>query len=114
MNSRISPAFCGCVMLTLVGFSWILPSSAATSQIQFNRDIRPVLADRCFKGHGPDQGSRKAKLRLDRAEDAYAERKDKGHAIVPSHPELSLVCQRIFSADPEEMMPPDRKSTRLN
>jgi hypothetical protein len=113
MKPRISPALCGCVMLMLAGFSWVLPSSAEASQVQFNRDIRPILADRCFKCHGPDQGGRKAKLRLDRAEDAYAERKDKGHAIVPGHPELSLVCQRIFSADPEEMMPPSTSHLAL-
>src|ERR1039458_9492280 len=98
IKSRVSRAFRGSVMLTLWGFSWIVPSSAATNQIQFNRDIRPLLADRCFKCHGPDQGSRKAKLRLDRAEDAYAQRPDKSHAIVPSHPELSLVCQHILDA----------------
>jgi hypothetical protein len=79
---------------------------SAPAKIEFNRDIRPLLSDRCFKCHGPDQASRKAKLRLDRAEDAYAERKSQGHAIVPSHPESSLVCQRIFDTDPEQMMPP--------
>ena len=113
MKSLLSPAFCGCALLTLLGFTWIQPLSAATNQIQFNRDIRPLLSDRCFKCHGPDQGSRKAKLRLDRAEDAYAERKDEGHAIVPSHPELSLVCKRIFSADPEERMPPPNSHLAL-
>ena len=50
---------------------------------------------------------------MDRAEDAYAQRPDKGHAIVPNHPELSLVCQHIFSTDPEEMMPPPNSHLAL-
>src|ERR1700722_8291843 len=76
-------------------------------ELQFNRDIRPILSDRCFKCHGPDKNSRKANLRLDRAEDAYAEsKKSDGCAIVPGKPEQSLVCRRIFSSDPDEMMPP--------
>jgi len=103
------------VLLTLTCASAQAADRTATrAAIDFNRDIRPLLSDRCFKCHGPDAGSRKAKLRLDRAEDAYAERKSHGHAIVPGQTERSLVCQRIFSADPEEMMPPPESHLALN
>ncbi len=79
----------------------------AAEKLQFNRDIRPILSDRCFKCHGPDKASRKAGLRLDLPEEAYAERKKSGgHAIVPGKPDQSLVCQHIFSKDPDELMPP--------
>src|SRR4029077_10664488 len=104
-------------LIIVAGIAVVATCGAAErkpAQVDFNRDIRPLLSDRCFKCHGPDQGSRKARLRLDRPEDAYAERKSKGHAIVPSHPELSLVCQRILSTDPEEMMPPPDSHLALN
>src|SRR4051812_19525063 len=106
--SRGRALVCGVVFVLLVGICSARPAEAkgVGAKIDFNRDIRPLLSDRCFKCHGPDAGSRKAKLRLDRAEDAYAERKDKGHAIVPANADLSLVCQRFFSTDPEEVMPP--------
>jgi hypothetical protein len=84
-----------------------LAVAGSAPAISFNRDIRPLLADRCFKCHGPDERARKAKLRLDRAEEAYAMRpKSNDRAIVPGHPEQSLLCRRIFSTDPEEVMPP--------
>jgi hypothetical protein len=86
----------------------------AAEKLQFNRDIRPILSDRCFKCHGPDKASRKASLRLDRQEDAYAERK-KSHlpAIAPGKPEQSLIVRKIFSDDPDELMPPPESNLAL-
>src|SRR5207244_7185305 len=79
----------------------------AAEKLQFNRDIRPILSDRCFKCHGPDKAARKSGLRLDLADEAYAERKkSRKHAIVPGKPDESLVCQKIFATDKDEMMPP--------
>src|SRR5947207_3479217 len=87
----------------------------ATEKLQFNRDIRPILSDRCFKCHGPDKASRKAGLRLDIAEEAYAPRKKSGkHAIVPGKPDQSLVCAKIFSSDPDDLMPPPESKLALN
>ena len=89
--------------------------AAPAEKLQFNRDIRPILSDRCFKCHGPDSASRKAGLRLDRAEDAYAERKkSRGHPIVPGQPEQSLLCRRIFSTNEDEMMPPPESNLALS
>jgi len=86
----------------------------AAEKLQFNRDIRPIFSDRCFKCHGPDKASRKASLRLDLAEEAYAERK-KSHkpAIAPGKPNESLVCLKIFSSDPDEVMPPPDSNLSL-
>ena len=69
--------------------------------IDFNRDVRPILSDRCFVCHGPDAGRRKAKLRLDLRDVAIAK-----EAFVPGDPDASELIHRINSTDPEEHMPP--------
>src|SRR6266436_8947388 len=87
----------------------------AGEPLQYNRDIRPILSDRCFKCHGPDKASRKASLRLDLAEEAYAERKkNHKHAIVPGKPNESLLCQKIFATSPDDQMPPPESNLALS
>jgi hypothetical protein len=79
----------------------------ADTTVQYNRDIRPILSDRCFRCHGPDARSRKAKLRLDQPESAFGPRKDPTeHAIVPGKPDQSVLIRRIFAKDPDDVMPP--------
>jgi len=75
--------------------------------ISYNKDIRPLLSDRCFACHGPDVNKMKAGLRLDKPEVAFAELvKNKGHyAIVPGSPEKSELIKRIESNDPHVVMP---------
>ncbi len=67
---------------------------------RFNRDIRPILADRCYTCHGPDSGTRKADLRLDKEEAAHES------VIVPGDPDSSELIRRVSSEDPDERMPP--------
>ncbi|MFN0068866.1 MAG: PSD1 and planctomycete cytochrome C domain-containing protein [Limisphaerales bacterium] len=74
---------------------------AAADDIRFNRDIRPILSDTCYQCHGPDKAQRKAKLRLDVRDDAVSH-----GAIVPGRPDESGLVKRLFSDDPEELMPP--------
>ncbi len=74
---------------------------ASADDIQFNRDIRPILSETCFRCHGPDSAARKADLRFDRREVAV-----KLGAIVPGKPDKSEMITRIFSDDPDEQMPP--------
>ena len=85
----------------------ILLSGMATAAepVQFNRDIRPILADRCFTCHGPDKDQLQAELRLDLVDSATAERDGKP-AIVPGKPEQSEVLRRLLTDDEEMRMPP--------
>ena len=78
---------------------------AAQENVSFARDVLPVLSDRCFHCHGPDENKRKAKLRLDVEAEAKRDR-DGTHAIAPGKPEQSEVWLRIISQDEDELMPP--------
>ena len=78
---------------------------AADSEINFNRDVRPILSDKCFHCHGPDEASREADLRLD---DEAAIRMDRDGVVVvrPHDPAGSEMIRRILAQDKSEMMPP--------
>lgn len=79
--------------------------AAPPDKVSFNFDVRPILSDRCFFCHGPDDQKRKAKLRLDTEDGAIGLRKG-GPAIIRGKPDESELIKRILSTDPEDMMPP--------
>lgn len=83
--------------------------------VDYNLHIRPILSDRCFKCHGPDANKRKANLRLDIADSAYAFLKEipNAHAIVPGDPTNSYVFLNISSTDTAERMPPPSSNLTL-
>jgi hypothetical protein len=91
----------------LCALPWLLPSITVlqAQQVDFNRDVRPVLSDVCFHCHGPDEQQRKADLRLDQAEDLFSNRGSL-RVLVAGAPESSELYRRITSADPSEVMPP--------
>src|SRR6266446_4845726 len=93
--------------LLLIGLP-VLSTLAATNEIQFNRDIRPILSESCYSCHGPDKNQRKAKLRLDVREVAIER-----EAIVPGKPDQSKVVEHIFATDPDEIMPPPKSRKKL-
>jgi hypothetical protein len=74
---------------------------AAPAKVKFNRDVRPILSDKCFFCHGPDPKKREADLRLDEREPAV-----EAKAFVPGQAEMSEMIQRILSTDADDHMPP--------
>jgi hypothetical protein len=85
----------------------------APSKLEYNRDVRPILSDKCFKCHGPDSPARKSDLRLDLRDSALAEH-DSGRAIIPGNPEQSELVRRIQSTDADDQMPPPKSNLRLS
>ncbi|MBL8810836.1 MAG: PSD1 domain-containing protein [Planctomycetaceae bacterium] len=73
--------------------------------IEFNRDIRPILSDKCFYCHGPDKNKREADLRLD-TQEGLTGADGKGAAIIPGKPDESPMLQRVHSTEDEKRMPP--------
>lgn len=83
-------------------------------KIDFNFHIRPILSDRCFKCHGPDEKALKAELRLDLEATAFAKLKSgAGYAFVSGKPHKSAAVERILSHDPEFQMPPPKSNLSL-
>ncbi|GJQ30935.1 MAG: cytochrome c [Phycisphaerae bacterium] len=80
-------------------------------RIRYDRDIRPLLSDRCFLCHGTDAAARQANLRLDDPASAAAPR-ERGAAIVPGNPSASTLLKRLASHDPDEVMPPPTSTKR--
>ena len=101
--------------VALSALGWLLPpcagqtatptaagaATAVPAKVQFNRDVRPILSDKCFHCHGFDSKKREAGLRLDVRDDAVRDK-----AIVPGQPLQSEALARILSKDPDEHMPP--------
>lgn len=81
-------------------------SQAPSAKLSFNEHIQPILSENCYACHGPDPGSRKAELRLDRPEHAFKPRKEGGTVIVKGDPDHSPLVQRIESKDEKQVMPP--------
>ncbi|MFO1482324.1 MAG: DUF1553 domain-containing protein [Verrucomicrobiaceae bacterium] len=74
---------------------------SAPAKVKFNRDVRPILSDKCFFCHGPDPKKREADLRLDMRDEALA-----GKAFVPGKAEASELIQRVLTTDADDHMPP--------
>jgi len=84
----------------------VTATHAAEEKIDFDRQVRPILSEHCYRCHGPDANDRKAGLRLDLAEGAIAAAESGKVAVVPGKPDASELVARIFSADQDVVMPP--------
>ncbi|MBX9582298.1 MAG: DUF1553 domain-containing protein [Gemmataceae bacterium] len=81
---------------------------AEAGKVEYNRDVRPILAENCFACHGADSAARKADLRIDRRGDAV----DSG-VVVPGKPAESKLIERILTDEPSEVMPPPKTKKTL-
>jgi hypothetical protein len=81
---------------------------ATADRLQYNRDIRPILAENCFACHGPDKAARKGDLRLDIREEAI-----RSGAVVPGKPAESSLIERIHTSDARQLMPPPKSHKKL-
>ena len=90
----------------------VLAAPASAASVDFQRDVRPILADNCFQCHGPDEAARQAGLRLDTREGALGERR-RGAAVVPEDLDASLLVTRITHPDERRRMPPQAKSNKV-
>jgi hypothetical protein len=120
-RTRWSTGLAGVVLTLGLGFG-LLSGSPTTLQagkthapalLDFNRDIRPILADNCFACHGPDKHKRKAGLRLDRREEATARLDSGDRAIVPGDVAASKLLRVVVTENPEDRMPPPKTGKRL-
>ena len=97
-----------CSALTLLLSTLTSSSTYAAEPVEFNRDIRPLLSDRCFQCHGPSEQDRQAELRLDFADEKEGpfRPRDGSRAIKPRDLEASSLWYRLNTDDEDEMMPP--------
>ena len=91
----------------------LLLAAPLRAAVDFNREVRPLLSDRCFACHGPDAAKREAGLRLDTFEGATATLKSGRRAIVPSKPAESEIIARIHAVDLDDLMPPPKLNRPL-
>jgi hypothetical protein len=101
-------AFAACVAASCASVG----RGGAEPELQYNRDIRPILSAHCFACHGPDAAKRKANLRLDNAASGTADLGGR-HAIVPGDPGASELYVRVSHEDESDRMPPAKFGRRL-
>ena len=90
---------------SILAASSLFGPRAVGADLDFNRDVRPILSNACFRCHGPDPEHREGGLRLDTFEDATADRSG-SPAIKPGEPDGSEMVRRMTSSDPDSVMPP--------
>lgn len=107
---RLSDLVCalGLVCLILSG-----PGLLRGAEIEFNRDVRPILSDLCFQCHGPDSSQRQADLRLDQESGLLGAAEATG-VVVPGNAEASELFQRLLSNDPDLQMPPASSEKQIS
>src|SRR6187549_1236855 len=96
------------IRIVLAALAAVACSAPAAAPLSFNRDVRPILSDNCFKCHGSDKSARKAKLRLDIREDAI-----RSEAFIPGKPDESELVKRVFTTNEDDLMPPPDSHKKL-
>ncbi len=98
--------------MTVLLLVFLATDTVRAAEVDFARDVLPILSENCFHCHGPDEGARKAGLRLDTKEGAFKKKRERT-MIVPGKSAESEVIARVASADPEAMMPPPDSNRKL-
>jgi hypothetical protein len=101
------------VCMTIIASGRARPEKPSVA-VDFNRQVRPILAGSCFKCHGPDAAARQARLRLDTAEGAAMLRRDGRAAVVAGDATASLLLERVTTLDDSFRMPPPGVGPRLS
>ncbi|MCA8969544.1 MAG: PSD1 domain-containing protein [Planctomycetes bacterium] len=101
------------IAVVFVGLGFVPGLRAQAARVDFNREIRPILSDRCFQCHGFDARARKADLRLDTLAGQRETREGKT-PVVPGDPDASELVRRIESDDPDHAMPPKSSALKLS
>ena len=116
MSSSSSRRFPVNLLLLAVIFAATVESASAekSNRIEFGRDILPILSDRCFQCHGPDEAQRESNLRLDLKEEAFSEADSGEVAIQPGDASKSPLISRITHEDPDLLMPPPESGLKLS
>ena len=105
-HPRLYAAFSAMLLALLgVGPASAAPKDESGPAVEFNRDIRPILSDKCYTCHGPDKSKRLSNLRFDNEESAKADLGGR-FAIVPGKPGESQLVQRITTDNEAIRMPP--------
>lgn len=92
----------------------ISSGQSTADKVSFDRDVRPILSNHCWKCHGPDANERKAGLRLDQRDSALKPAESGKMAIVPTKPGDSELMRRVLSSDSVELMPPASENKPLS
>src|SRR5436305_3564174 len=88
--------------------------ASAADKVDFQREVRPILADKCFACHGRDAEHREGGLRLDERAAALKGGDSGEQAIIAGQPDKSELVRRIFASDPDERMPPAKAKKEMN
>ncbi len=112
MTPLSRPLACLALTCLLPGAAGAAPPASGPA-VEYNRDVRPILSDNCFKCHGPDAKERKAGLRLDVRDEALKRAESGRLPIVPGNASASGLLRRVLSARDDVVMPPPESKKQL-